>query len=84
MAELANGTDNKSKEKEYATDEAGMMADAKLYARKDVSTVLRVFDMLKKVENPSEEIICKTLIKVKYEQINAKRNERPSYEKHFD
>jgi hypothetical protein len=81
MAQLAN---RNTQAREFATDEVGMMADAKDYAKRDISTILKVFEMLKGVPEITEEMIVKATIKVKYEQINKARNERPSYERYFD
>ena len=81
MAEIRRLDIDKSK-KEYATDEAGMMADAKDYARRDISTVLELFSLI--APEVKEEIIVKGLVKVKYEQIKRARTERPTWEKYLD
>ena len=98
MAELTNkGTNtSNSNSKEFATDEKGMMVDAKTYARRDASTTLKTFQKLGfnvvTIDNPidddkqnvTEELIMKTLLAVKYEQIENARTKRPSYEQYFD
>jgi len=68
----------------YATDEAGMMADAKIYAKQDFNQTLKVNAKLLnvEVETMSDEIkekIAKALIEVKYEQIVEARTNRVTY-----
>ena len=96
MAELKHNTGTSDSKKEFATDEAGMMVDAKTYAKKDASTILKTFQKLgfnvvtidnetsDDKQNITEEIIIKSLIAVKYEQIENARTKRPTYEQYFD
>lgn len=72
MAEIKN----KNEVKEYATDEAGMMADAKAYARDDFRTVEPLVARLDGVDKLSDERrkeVAEALIQVKYDAIRAKR-----------
>ena len=93
MAELNNENNNKGTNqngKVYATDEAGMLADAKDYAGRDMSTIFKVLERLgitpvETVENDGEiaiELVAKTVIAIKYEQINEARTKRPVWEKY--
>lgn len=73
---------------ELATDEKGMRADAVQYARRDVSTVIATFKKIfpKKFENPEEEenmtdLICKSLVEVKYDMIVESRTKKPMWDK---
>ena len=68
----------------YATDEAGMMADAKSYAKQDFRQTLKVNAKLLGIdlETVSEEMkqkIAQALIEVKYEQIVEARTNRDTY-----
>ena len=85
MAELnnANRKSEKNEKKELATDEAGMMIDAKDYAKREMSTVLKVLEKLG-FDTTKEELIATALIAVKYEQIDKARNERPTYMSYFE
>ena len=79
MAEVKN---RESASKEYATDELGMMADAKEYAKRDFEVCKMVYAKMKGVEAISKEdeaLIAKNLIEVKYEQIKNARTNRVSY-----
>ena len=79
MAEIKN-TSNATKE--YATDELGMMADAKEYAKRDFEVCKMVYAKMTGVEVVSkddEAKIAKNLIEVKYEQIKNARTNRVSY-----
>ena len=97
MAELTNEHQIQSKDtrKEYATDEAGMMADAKEYAKRDMSTIFKVLEkvgikpvtpeeMTKAPGEMSIELITKAVVAVKYEQIDKARNSRPVWERYLD
>ena len=87
MATIKNTYDRKDKgtQRELATDEAGMMSDAKDYAKKDMSTVLGVLERLQiEVNDEKMEMVASALILVKYEQIDNARNNRPSYMKFFE
>ena len=96
MALLNNDNQKTEDKREFATDEAGMMKDAKAYAKKDASTILKTFQKMginiTSVDNPEvddkqniqESLIIKSLIAVKYEQIVNSRTKRPSYEQYFD
>ena len=85
MAEISNN-DNTSPvqvppaPKVYATDEAGMMKDAKAYAKQDFRSVV---DTMRKLnceeEQFPEEAIAKALILVKYAQIKESRLNRNTY-----
>ena len=83
MAELRNNVAG-TKSREYATDEAGMMKDAKEYASKDMSTIIRVLDKIGIDTEAQLELITKSVVAVKYEQIDKARNERPAWEKYLD
>lgn len=79
MAEIKNTT---SATREYATDELGMMADAKEYAKRDFEVCKMVYAKMTSVEAISKEdeaLIAKNLIEVKYEQIKNARTNRVSY-----
>ena len=79
MAEIRNTT---STTREYATDELGMMADAKEYAKRDFEVCKMVYAKMAGVETISKEDeakIAKNLIEVKYEQIKNARTNRVSY-----
>lgn len=79
MADIKN-TSNTTKE--YATDELGMMADAKEYAKRDFEVCKMVYAKMTGVEVVSKEDeanIAKKLIEVKYEQIKNARTNRVSY-----
>ena len=68
--------------KEYATDELGMMADAKEYAKRDFEVCKMVYAKMTGVEVVSKEDeaeIAKNLIEIKYEQIKNARCNRVSY-----
>lgn len=87
MAELNNANARKVEDntkKALATDEKGMMVDAKDYAKRDISTLISVLGKLGFDVEANEELIAKTLIAVKYEQINKARNERPTYMSYFE
>lgn len=85
MATLKNSNnDTASGELKFATDEVGMMKDAKDYAKRDIGTVLKTLEKLGFDIETKEELIVKSLIAVKYEQINKARNERPSYMSYFE
>lgn len=73
MAELNNRSE--ATKKEYATDEAGMMADAKQYAKDDFRTVLPLVEKLdgKEATEDRKKEIADALIQVKYEAIKSKR-----------
>ena len=89
--EISNNDNNEvaPKPKKYATDEAGMMADAKIYAKQDFKSVV---DTLKKLGTKvvsedrdlvdgeiREEAVAKALILVKFDQIKESRLNRTSY-----
>lgn len=79
MAEVKN---RESASKEYATDELGMMADAKEYAKRDFEVCKMVYAKMTGVEVISKEdeaLIAKNLIEIKYEQIKNARTNRVSY-----
>lgn len=79
MAEIKNTT---SATKEYATDELGMMADAKEYAKRDFEVCKLVVARTLGVETLSKEDeskMAQNLIQVKYEQIKNARTNRVSY-----
>lgn len=79
MAEVKN---RENTTKEYATDELGMMADAKEYAKRDFEVCKMVYAKMTGVEIISKEdeaLIAKNLIEVKYEQIKNARTKRVSY-----
>lgn len=79
MAEVKN---RENTTKEYATDELGMMADAKEYAKRDFEVCKMVYAKMTGVEVISKEdeaLIAKNLIKVKYEQIKNARTNRVAY-----
>jgi hypothetical protein len=79
MADIKN-RDNTTKE--YATDELGMMADAKEYAKRDFEVCKLVVAKMLDVETLSKEDEAKmaqNLIQVKYEQIKNARINRVSY-----
>lgn len=87
MAEFKNDRKtsvNGETKKELAHDEAGMMIDAKEYAKRDASTLFKVLDKLDFDIEEKEELIIKTLVSVKFEQIDKARNDRPSYMKFLD
>ena len=67
--------------KEYATDELGMMADAKEYAKRDFDVCRLVVAKVNGVELSKEDEakIAEALIQVKYEQIKNARLNRVSY-----
>lgn len=78
----------KTEEKEeksvkYSTDEEGMMEDAKGYARRDMSTIVKVLEKLGFNTEENIELITKATVAVKYEQIDKARNDRPSWEKYL-
>ena len=79
MAEVKN---RENTTKEYATDELGMMADAKEYAKRDFEVCKLVTARMLGVETLSKEDEAKmaqNLIQVKYEQIKNARTNRVSY-----
>ena len=79
MAEIRKTT---SAIREYATDELGMMADAKEYAKRDFAVCKMVYAKMTDVEVVSKEDeanIAKNLIEVKYEQIKNASTNRVSY-----
>lgn len=98
MAVLNNTDSQENSKREYATDVAGMMADAKKYARTEMSTVIAVLSKLgleavNDTENDSVkdgmkaiplEAVAKSVIAVKYEQIKKARTDRPAWEKYLD
>jgi len=66
--------------KVYATDEAGMMQDAKDYAKRDFQIVLATMRMFKTNDNISNEEIANALIQIKYKQIvDARITNRVSF-----
>ena len=66
--------------KVYATDEAGMMQDAKDYAKRDFQIVLATMRMFKTNDSVSNEEIANALIQIKYKQIvDARITNRVSY-----
>ena len=66
--------------KVYATDEAGMMQDAKDYAKRDFQVVLATMRMFKTNDNISNEEIANALIHLKYKQIvDARITNRVSF-----
>jgi len=68
---------NTNTTKTYATDEAGMLADAKQYAKRDFSVVLSTLERLgQKID---KELVAEALIQVKLEQIKEARLNRTSY-----
>jgi acetyl-CoA acetyltransferase len=75
---------NDGAQRVLATDAEGMMIDAKEYAKRDISTVLKTLEKLNFDIEANEELIVKSLIAVKYEQIDKARNERPSYMSYFE
>lgn len=78
MAEIRNTT---STTKEYATDELGMMADAKEYAKRDFEVCKMVYAKMsgEEISKETESKLAKCLIEVKYEQIKNARTNRVSY-----
>ena len=81
MAELNNNNAiNASRDKVYATDEAGMMTDAKDYARRDMSTIIKVLEKLDVDTEKQMQLIVSSVVAVKYEQIDKSRNERPAWD----
>lgn len=82
MAEITGRTNSAGATKEYATDELGMMADAKEYAKRDFEVCKMVYAKMTGVEVISKEdeaLIAKNLIEVKYEQIKNARTNRVAY-----
>lgn len=78
MAEIQN----RNNSKEYATDELGMMADAKEYAKRDFEVCKLVYARMTEQETLDKETEAKLaseLIKVKFEQIKNARTNRVSY-----
>lgn len=78
---------SKTSEKEYATDDKSMRADAREYAKRDISTVIGVFKAMfpKQFETvEAEETITKSIVhntvEVKYQMIKKARTERPMWE----
>ncbi len=66
--------------KVYATDEAGMMQDAKDYAKRDFQIVLATMRMFQVNESITNEEIANALIQIKYKQIvDARITNRVSY-----
>jgi hypothetical protein len=66
--------------KVYATDEAGMMQDAKDYAKRDFQIVLATMRMFPVNESITNEEIADALIQIKYKQIvDARITNRVSY-----
>lgn len=87
MAEFKYSSSKKDGEKkDYATDDAGMMADAKEYAKRDVSTAIALCGKLgfDTEDDTKVELIVKQLIAVKFEQIKKSRTERPAYMKFLE
>ena len=79
MAEIKNTT---STTREYATDELGMMADAKEYAKRDFEVCKMVYVKMTDADSlpkETESKLAKCLIEVKYEQIKNARTNRVSY-----
>lgn len=79
MAEVKN---RDSASKEYATDELGMMADAKEYAKRDFEICKMVYAKMTGIEVLSREkeaLIAKSIIEIKYEQIKNARINRVAY-----
>jgi hypothetical protein len=68
-----------SKVRVYSTDEAGMMTDAKEYAKRDFTVVSATMRMFNTCETITDEEIAKALITVKYNQIVEARTNRVSY-----
>jgi len=88
MAIVNNNTKNENtgvnQAKTYATDEAGMMKDAKSYAKQDFKTATELLKTLgiTKLDNGvelTEEMTAKALISVKFKQIKEARLNRVSY-----
>ena len=78
MAELK--TPNNGTKKEYATDEAGMMKDAKDYASRDFKQTVEVFRKAGVSEDKTpDEFIAKALVLVKLDQIKKARLERVTF-----
>lgn len=66
--------------KVYATDEAGMMQDAKDYAKRDFQIVLATMRKFSTNESISNEDIAEALIQIKYKQIvDARITNRVSF-----
>ena len=63
--------------KVYATDEAGMRADAKEYAKRDFTVVTATIETLGLTIDHAK--IAEALIEVKYNQIVEARTNRVSY-----
>lgn len=78
MADIKNTRDTT---KEYATDELGMMADAKEYAKRDFEVCKMVYAKMsgEEISKEVEAKLAKNLIEVKYEQIKNARTNRVSY-----
>jgi len=71
---MATYTDTKNNTKTYATDEAGMLADAKTYAKRDFHIVEETLKKAK-IEYDRTEM-ASHLTQVKLEQIKKARLER--------
>ena len=68
---------NNNQSKTYATDEAGMLKDAKQYAKRDFSIVELT---LKKLDiEYDKETVANALIQVKLDQIKHARLERNTF-----
>jgi len=77
MAFTNTGTNGRQAQKTYATDEAGMLKDAKAYAKRDFGVVVATLKRLG--QNIDQELIAEALIQVKLEQIKEARLNRVSY-----
>lgn len=75
-----SGATSKQVAKVYATDEEGMMADAKRFAKQDFSSVT---DTVRRLgfteEQASDEMIAKALILTKYNLIKEARINRVTF-----
>lgn len=80
---IKNNQDTKTQQtvaKVYATDEAGMMQDAKDYAKRDFQIVLATIRSFPTCDNISDEDVADQLIKIKYKQIvDARITNRVSF-----
>jgi len=80
MAHIGNQQRSQTQTKVYATDEAGMMKDAKDYASRDYKATLETFRKAGiPKEQCSDEVIAKSLILVKLNQIKEARLGRVTY-----
>lgn len=74
---MAIFNNNNNTTKTYATDEAGMLSDAKAFAKRDFTVVKDTLARLG--QNISEELVAEALIQVKLDQIKKARLNRTSF-----